>query len=583
MNDLDSDRGIFLISIFRYILMKLIYKEKYDVIEKSMSDSNIGARKQKNIRNHIFIVNSIIHDVLLKKSNKPIDIMVLDYKQMFDSECLFECMNDVYEAGVQDDIFALLCEANKKSYVAVQTPNGLSRRDLFENIVMQGDVLAPLVSSLQVDTIGKECWEEEKHLYFFKNKVPIGPLGMVDDLLTISECGYKTEKMNQYINFKTGAKRLQFGTSKCIKMHVGKSRSEDLCKDLFVNGWTVEVETDPDTGFSSQTDVFTGKEKMEVKQEQLYLGDLLAADGTHTKNVQLRRSKGIGVINQIMQILSSTYFGKYFFEIAMVLRESLLLSSLLLNSEAWVNYSVQDLRILEQCDEILLTKVLDCDANTSNALKYLDLGVMPIRFEVMKRKLTFLQYILLQDKNSMMYQVLKTTEENPSKNDFVQTCLKYLKTLDIDLTFEQISKMSKQSFKTVLKQKTKISALKYLNKEKATQSKILNIDHQKLVMQEYLLDSDRNLKVPKLIFKARSKTLDIKTQKRWKYEDLLCSGCMVNEESGDEILFCKMFGENSDIISYSWFYSESAQKQVDAAKLMMVKLERRKRIREEVT
>ena len=58
---------------------------------------------------------------------------------------------------------------------------------------------------------------------------------------------------------------------------------------------------------------------------------------------------------------------------------------------------------------------------------------------------------------------------------------------------------------------------------------------------------------------------------------------MVNEESGDEILFCKMFGENSDIISYSWFYSESAQKQVDAAKLMMVKLERRKRIREEVT
>ena len=38
-----------------------------------------------------------------------------------------------------------------------------------------------------------------------------------------------------------------------------------------------------------------------------------------------------------------------------------------------------------------------------------------------------------------MYQVLKTTQENPSKNDFVQTCLKYLKTLDIDLTFEQIS------------------------------------------------------------------------------------------------------------------------------------------------
>ena len=120
-----------------------------------MSDSNIGARKQKNIRNHIFIVNSIFHDVLSKKSNTPIDIMVLDYKQMFDSECLFQCMNDLYEAGVNDDIFALIFEANRENLVAVNTPHGISRREKIEQIVMQGDVLAPLISSLQVDTIGK--------------------------------------------------------------------------------------------------------------------------------------------------------------------------------------------------------------------------------------------------------------------------------------------------------------------------------------------------------------------------------------------------------------------------------------------
>ena len=102
MSSLESDRGIFLVSIFRTILMKMIYRRKYDVIDSNMSDSNIGARKRKNIRNHIFVVNSVIHDVLSKKSNKPIDIMVMDYKQMFDSECLFECLNDLYEAGVTD-------------------------------------------------------------------------------------------------------------------------------------------------------------------------------------------------------------------------------------------------------------------------------------------------------------------------------------------------------------------------------------------------------------------------------------------------------------------------------------------------
>ena len=234
---LESDRGIFLITIFRTILMKMVYKNKYPIIEEAMSDSNIGARKDKNIRNYIFVVNSVIHEVLQNKTKNPIDLMVLDYKQMFDSECLFECMNDLFEAGVKDDIFALIYEANRKSHVAVQTPHGLSKRETFRDLVMQGDVLSPLVSSLQVDTIGKECLESQKHLYYFKNTVPIPPLGMVDDLLTISECGYNTNLLNEYINFKTGTKKLQFGTSKCIKMHIGKENSDILCTDVHVGEW----------------------------------------------------------------------------------------------------------------------------------------------------------------------------------------------------------------------------------------------------------------------------------------------------------------------------------------------------------
>jgi hypothetical protein len=60
---------------------------------------------------HIFVVNSILHDVLSSSAKDPIDIMVLDFKQMFDSKCLYECLNDVYEAGVDDDYFPLLYEA----------------------------------------------------------------------------------------------------------------------------------------------------------------------------------------------------------------------------------------------------------------------------------------------------------------------------------------------------------------------------------------------------------------------------------------------------------------------------------------
>jgi hypothetical protein len=55
-------------------------------------------------------------------------------------------------------------------------------------------------------------------------------------------------------------------------------------------------------------------------------------------------------------------------------------------------------------------------------------------------------------------------------------------------------------------------------------------------MQEYLADGDRNTAIFfKPIFKARRKTLDIKLHKKWKYDDKLCSGCKINEESCEEI------------------------------------------------
>jgi hypothetical protein len=79
-------------------------------------------------------VNSVIYGVLSKKSN---DIMC--------------------EAGVDEDSFYLIYEAKTENFVLVQT-----------HIVMRGHVLSPLITSLQEDTIRKECLQESKQLYSYK-------------------------------------------------------------------------------------------------------------------------------------------------------------------------------------------------------------------------------------------------------------------------------------------------------------------------------------------------------------------------------------------------------------------------------
>ena len=125
----------------------------------------------------------------------------------------------------------------------------------------------------------------------------------------------------------------------------------------------------------------------------------------------------------------------------------------------------------------------------------------------------------------MVFKVLEATSENPIKNDFVQVCQRYLKTLNIELSFNEIEKISNLRFKNLVKEKVKSAAFEYLITQQKKQTKILHIQYKSLTIQEYLLGGNKNTSVATFIFKARSQTLDIKMQKKWKYEDKLCIGC----------------------------------------------------------
>ena len=126
-------------------------------------------------------------------------------------------------------------------------------------------------------------------------------------------------------------------------------------------------------------------------------------------------------------------------------------------------------------------------------------------------------------------------------------------------------------------------AFVYLKSQQMVQEKIKNIFYKELKMQDYLAEGDRNLLVSKVVYKARGQVLDIKMQKRWKYDNILCEECHENSETGQEILQCEGLGQNENYVEYSWFFSDSVSKQVTAGKLMMKKLKKRKLLREGVT
>ena len=129
-----------------------------------MSCSNIGARKGRNIRDHLFVINGILNEALQDR-NKNIDVQIVDIEKCFDKMSYKETANDIYEAGVKDDKFILMAKSNEKCMVAVKTPWGsLSKRVEMHELEMQGTVPAPLKCSVQLDTLGKECLETGQEL-----------------------------------------------------------------------------------------------------------------------------------------------------------------------------------------------------------------------------------------------------------------------------------------------------------------------------------------------------------------------------------------------------------------------------------
>ena len=559
--------------------MKLIYNDKYDVIDSNMSDYNVGARKRKNIRNHNFVINGIIHDVLSSKRKRSIDIQILDYKQCFDSMWLQETINDLYEAGVQDDQLAILYEANKEVNIAVKTPNGLTDRVKVKEIILQGDVFGPMECSVTVDSFGKECLLEDKHLYYYKDEVPVPILTMVDDALAITECGYKASIMNAYLNTKTNIKKLQYGVKKCYKMHVGKTCHEEICPELHVDGWKLETVTELGTGVNKQKDEHSGLHKMKQVEEEKYLGDILSCDGKNHKNMIARKNRGIGIVSQIMTKLEDVCFGKYFFEVAIIWRNTYLISSLLTNAEAWYSLTQADVDILESVDESLLRRILEAPISTPIEMLYLELGVIPIRFIIKERRMNFLWYILNEDKESLINMVLRKQLETPDPGDWGQSSLANLKELDIQLAMTEIEQMSEEGFRHLVRKKTEEKALEHLNKVKSKHTKVMHIAHSKLSMQAYLEANQHSIQERKFLFALRSRMVDVRVNYRDKYFVTICPCCKMEEDSQEHLLSCHMLVDAGTIVrqspDYQDLFSNNLERQLNITRILKNNFQRR--------
>ena len=100
--DMASQRGIFCVSKMRSLLDKLLYADYYDFVDENLGDSNVGGRKNRNIRDHIFVLNSVVNDVINGEAD-DVEIQSTDITKCFDELNYEETHNDLWDVFSNDD------------------------------------------------------------------------------------------------------------------------------------------------------------------------------------------------------------------------------------------------------------------------------------------------------------------------------------------------------------------------------------------------------------------------------------------------------------------------------------------------
>ena len=275
----------------------------------------------------------------------------------------------------------------------------------------------------------------------------------------------------------------------------------------------------------------------------------------------LSNERGIfNVITQISSILSTISLGSFHFDIAMVLREALFINSIMSNSEIWHNVKLGHVQSLEKLDMQLLRKIVNAHSKTACEALFFELGKLPLRFTLSKRRLMYLWQILHRDTDELTWKVYQAQKLKTSRGDWYQIIQTERENLHITLSDEEIEKMSREKYKSIVEKHIQSEGLKYLCGLAAPHSKSDLIVSDKLEKKPYFSDRRFSKEDVQILFSLRTKMTNCKTNFKNQFgeNNLQCRICQDKNsiEDEDHILICPELTDGKSEVQFTDVYGD---------------------------
>jgi hypothetical protein len=224
-------------------------------------------------------------------------------------------------------------------------------------------------------------------------------------------------------------------------------------------------------------------------------------------------------------------------------------SKVLLNSEVWHSVTKVQIEDLEVVDKILLRNILQAHSKTGLEWIYADCGKLNLKELIQIRRLMYLWHVLSRDEDELICRIYTAQSNCNNTGDWVRLVQSDKAELGITLTDKEIQGVSKNVFKKFVKKKVTIAHLKYLNGLKEKLSKAKHLNCRELKQAEYIQNSTFTTREKRLLFKLRSKTLDVKQNFPGLNKDPWCSSCGLFPENQSHLLQCPALVVHLDYLS----------------------------------
>ena len=499
-----NQRGIFLTQILSKMFERLI-SGRTKKITSTMSKLQAGGQDERATYDQTFLLRGFISHA--KYMGTTLYLTFYDFKQCFDNLWLEDAVLSLWNLGVKSDLLPLIYKMNEESEITVRTPLGETNTFTIPCVCKQGTVLIPPMCSASV----AECCEEHTVGGASIGTLHIKSLAFMDDLLDLNTTVSDVAQAHMEVDFFSKKKKMPLNESKCILMIINSKPPHPQPVLTMNNGI------------------------MNIEEETKYLGDMFNAKGNNEALIKDRTAKAIRCLVGCFSECHAVTMGCKAINSLLLLYKTVYLPTIIFNCEAWDSITKSEWEKLQVLQMKFLKRALQVPTSTPNALVLLELGLLPIEFEIKSRQLTFLHHILTREEDDpvkicYLQQKCFHFEENWA-NQMERT----LKQMDIGENTEEIAKLSSGEWKGLVKRQVKKAAVDELYNRRNTLKKGATLEYgETLAMQPYF--DKLNANNARTFFQMRTEVLDIKSFRGYKYEDNTCRLCGSEREDLEHIV-----------------------------------------------